>query len=119
LGDRDGARLLYTQLAPYAHAFANTTVTKPVGEHFLGMLATTLDDLDIADAHFQAALASHEHVGAPLFAAETRLEWARAMMRRSDETRAATLLDAARTAALAHNASWLVHGCSQVAGSVA
>ena len=75
------------------HAFANTTVTKPVGAHFLGMLATTLDDLDIAEAHFEAALAAHEQAGAPLLAAETQLEWARAMMRRPDQSRAATLLE--------------------------
>ena len=117
--DRDRARLLYEQLAPYAHAFANTTVTKPVGAHFLGMLATTLDDLDIAEAHFEAALAAHEQAGAPLLAAETQLEWARAMVRRPDQTRAATLLNAARTAARAHSSSFLAWGCEQVAGEIA
>ena len=37
---------LYDALRPFADSFANTTVAKPVGWHFLGMLAATMGKVD-------------------------------------------------------------------------
>src|SRR4029077_16088145 len=36
------ARAIYDELLPYASAYTSTTVPRPVGAHFLGMLASTL-----------------------------------------------------------------------------
>ena len=47
--DRATAEGLYTALQPFADAFANTTVAKPVGWHYLGMLAATTGRTVAAD----------------------------------------------------------------------
>jgi hypothetical protein len=68
--------------------------------HYLGLLVTTLGHLDEAEDHFVAAAATHEHIDAPTWLARTRLEWARMLVIRGDETataRASELLQQALT----------------------
>jgi hypothetical protein len=44
--------------------------------HHLGVLATRLGQWDDAEAHLAQAAASHERLGARVWLARTRLEWA-------------------------------------------
>jgi hypothetical protein len=102
-------------MLPYRSAFANTTVARPIGDHFLGMLASVLGDVVNADEHFERALAIHDRVGAPLLAAETRLEWARSLIGRASAARIAELLDAATLTARAHGAPLLFRRAQEIA----
>jgi hypothetical protein len=113
VGDGERARAIYEVLLPFADAFVTTTIIKPVGHHFLGMLASTMGEADVADDHFAAAVAAHEELGVPLLIAETRLEWARLLLER-DRNRAARLLDAVRDAAAVYGARLLERGCEEV-----
>ncbi len=101
----DGIRDLLT---PFADVFASTTVAKPVGAHFLGMLAAASGDVPGAEALFRSAVAAHDRARAPLFLAETRLEWATLLARvggrRADVDH---LVDAARRVAEVHGAGLL------------
>jgi hypothetical protein len=65
---------------------------------FLALLATTLDRLDDAEAHFTEAHTMHERIGAPYWLALTRFEWATMLIRRNhpgDRDRAHAMLDQA------------------------
>ena len=93
-GDTKNAARIYDALTPLAGSFANTTVAKPVTEHFLGMLAATLGDVAAAEAHFSVAVAAHESVHAPLFVAETQVEWARLLADHGRDTERAAALGA-------------------------
>jgi DNA-binding SARP family transcriptional activator len=110
-GDQVGARSIYEALLPFADAFSTTTVTKPVGLHYLGMLASTMGETGRAEEHFAAAMAAHERARAPLLTAETQLEWARSLVLRGKGHRAAHLLDAVRSTARRHGAHFLERGC--------
>jgi hypothetical protein len=62
--------------------------------HHLGLLAALRAQWSRAERYFAEALALHEQMDAPLFAARTRLAWARALLARGrtrDRGRAATL----------------------------
>jgi hypothetical protein len=104
LGDTDQAGTLYSLLTPYADqlpVFALGTPNASVA-HFLGVLAVTLGDLDAADAHFAAAHTTHDRVGAPIWLARTRFEWARMLRsrrQRGDAERAREMLGQALTTA--------------------
>ena len=66
LGDRAAADRLHPLLTPYADRIAGNGVVW-IGSvaHYLGLLATTLGHFDDAEAHFAAADAAHERLGAP------------------------------------------------------
>jgi hypothetical protein len=74
LGDADGARALYAELAPFA---ARTVVVVyascwgPV-ERYLALLAATAGDEHLRERHARAALARTEAMRAPLLSAELR-----------------------------------------------
>jgi class 3 adenylate cyclase len=75
LDDADGAARLYEFLAPYADQVAcHPGVWFGSYSHHLGLLATTLGRLPEADAHFAAAAATHERLGASTWLARTRRE---------------------------------------------
>jgi hypothetical protein len=114
VADRRRADAIYEALLPVAHAFSTTTVTKPVGLHYLGMLASTVGKPDVAEEHFAAAVSAHEHVGAPLLIAETQLEWARCLVLHGRADRATTLLDTVHTTATRHGAHFLERGCAEL-----
>ena len=78
-GDGGGA---LRALQPFADAFANTTVAKPVGWHYLGMLAATTGQIVDAESDLRKAIAIHDIVGAPLFRAESEVELARVLLER-------------------------------------
>jgi hypothetical protein len=113
VGDSERARAIYEALLPFGDAFVTTTIIKPVGRHYLGMLASTIGEADVAEDHFAAALDAHEQLGVPLLIGETQLEWARFLVDR-DRDRAARLLEAARSIASTYGARFLERGCEEL-----
>jgi DNA-binding SARP family transcriptional activator/tetratricopeptide (TPR) repeat protein len=106
--DTTHAPRIYDALSPLAGSFANTTVAKPVTEHYLGMLAASLQEIATAEAHFAVAIAAHEKARAPLLVAETQVEWARLLVGSgADPERAAGLIGAASAAATTWTAGFL------------
>jgi DNA-binding SARP family transcriptional activator len=103
LGDQVRSRQLWDALLPYAdHLVVQTVIGLGAVNHYLGLLATTLEQFDEADRRFAAAAATHTRVGAPGWAARTRLEWARMLGRRGapgDQERARELAAQARAVA--------------------
>jgi class 3 adenylate cyclase len=99
LDDRPRADTLHDLLKPYPAQIAGA------GElwlgsisHYLALLASTLEHHDEADTRFAAAAAMHERMGASLWLARTRLEWARMLLTRrapGDGDRARKLLSQA------------------------
>jgi tetratricopeptide (TPR) repeat protein len=99
LGDVRRAARLYDHLLPRAGeaiAFFGVYTCYGAVDHYLGLLATTLERWDAAEQHFTAALALHERMGARPFAAHTRYAWAH-MLAQHDEPdnreRAVAMLD--------------------------
>ncbi|MHB8691338.1 MAG: ATP-binding protein [Solirubrobacteraceae bacterium] len=103
--DRQGAEVLYERLRPHAAhhitvAFA-ANCAGPV-DYPLARLATLMARYAEAEAHFEAALAAHERIGARGWAAETRSEYAAMLVARGepgDAEHARRLLQAATAAA--------------------
>jgi tetratricopeptide (TPR) repeat protein len=96
LGDAARAAVLYHLLAPHANQLVVAIrLVSGCVSHYLGLLATTMDRYDDAEAHFANAEAIHTRIGAPTWAARTRLEWARMLSirgRAEDTERARALL---------------------------
>jgi DNA-binding SARP family transcriptional activator len=113
-GDTHGAAMLAESLRPYRSTYANTTVAKPVGNHFLGLLAVAQGDVPGSDAYFSDALTAEEQGGAPLLAAETRVEWASALAERGETARASDLLDAASATGHKCGAVLLLRRCDEI-----
>ncbi len=116
IGDRVHAPALYDALAPLAGSFAHTTVTKPVTEHYLGLLAALMGHETTADEHFAAAVAIQQKVGAPLLVAETQLEWAH-FLAGSGRTPSLRneLAAAVSSAATRYSAAFLAQGLDELA----
>ncbi len=103
LGEIGWARELYELLSPH-HGVLVVTQTIWLGpvSHDLGLLATALSRYDEADGHFASAAQTQERIGARGTLMQTRLEWARMLLRRGeadDVERAGRLLEAARAGA--------------------
>jgi tetratricopeptide (TPR) repeat protein len=100
-GDRARAAHLTCLLQPHSDQFFQAVTSQFVTWHYLGMLAAAQGHKDHADDAFERAIIAHERARAPLFAAESRVEWAQSILRRpggqSDE-RVAGLLRRARVA---------------------
>ena len=100
---------------PYGSLFTSTTVARPVGWHYLGMLAATFGQHDIGAEHLALAIEAHERVRAPLFLAETKLELARVVLEMEGRTSDATsLLGDVRATAAAHGSPFLARRCAEV-----
>ena len=110
--DRATAEGLYTALQPFADAFANTTVAKPVGWHYLGMLAATTGRTVAAESDLRKAIAIHDMVGAPLFRAESEVELARVLLEQGDHDGAERLLASADATASVRGAGLLTRAVS-------
>jgi hypothetical protein len=83
LGEVEGGRALFHLLVPYAEQFPLFAGTVgPCVSYTLALLARTCGDLEVAEARFRAAEAAHTRVGAPVWLARTRLEWARMLLTR-------------------------------------
>jgi len=100
------AELLVPLLAPHVDAvviLATTVGCLGSASRYAGLLAHVLGQLDPAIAHFEAALAANERIGALPLLAHTRHELARSLRaraKRGDRERAAKLeAEAAETAA--------------------
>jgi DNA-binding SARP family transcriptional activator/tetratricopeptide (TPR) repeat protein len=110
LGDQPLAARLHDRLEGYPDQIVGYGVLWWASvSHYLGLLATTLERYDEAEARFAAAQSLHERLAAPTWLARTRLEWARMLLRRrraGDDERARQLLgqavDAARNLGLAN-----------------
>ncbi len=80
LRDRASADVLIALMTPYADQVAGTGPLwfGPV-KRFLGMLAGMQERFEAAERAFEAAATMCERLGAPLWLARTRLEWARVL----------------------------------------
>src|SRR5207248_6324514 len=78
VGDADRAAVLYDLLAPHQGIMATSGGdTSGAVDHYLGLLAVTLERHAAAADHFAAAAVVPEAFPAPTLLARTRLEWAR------------------------------------------
>jgi hypothetical protein len=121
-GHHTSAEQLAEILTPYAEQlplFAGTP--NPVVAFYLGLLAATVHDYEEAESHFRIATTFHTRIGAPIWLARTRLEWARMLLDRqapSDHGRAQQLLTQALTTARELGLAKIEHECcSQTARS--
>jgi class 3 adenylate cyclase len=113
-GDVATAEALYDELSPFADAFANTTIAKPVGWHSLGLLAATMGKLDAAESFLRKAIGVHEMVGAPLFRAESEIELARLLRDAGRTSEVESLVRSARAVADARGAGLITRECDAV-----
>ncbi len=105
--DLPTANDLYDRLLASADHFANTTVVRPCGAHYLGGLASVLGRAAETEHWFRYATRRHESQHAPLLTAETLIEWARGEDRLRMPgyvERAERHLDAASEIVAAHDA---------------
>jgi tetratricopeptide (TPR) repeat protein len=103
LGDRAAAAPLYRRLLPFAACNAADLpegMRGSVSRH-LGLLAWTLGHFDDAQAHFEAALAMNERMGAEPWLARTRAEYAPMLEARGGPGDAARARELAAAAAAA------------------
>jgi tetratricopeptide (TPR) repeat protein len=122
LGDADRAALLYGLLRPYAGrhiVVAGGWVCRGAVNHYLGMLAATMGAHDEADEYFRSALDMHERLGAPIYAARTRTEWARALAGRNGADHLTTAQHLLEQALAAYRALGLDSPAEQVAARLA
>jgi tetratricopeptide (TPR) repeat protein len=96
LGHTSGARALHDLLAPYPEQVV-VAWGVPLGSlsYSVALLATTLGRFEEAEARFGTAAATHARLGAPIWLARTRFEWARMLLARrqpGDTERARELL---------------------------
>jgi hypothetical protein len=81
--DADRAGMLYDLLAPHQGLMASGHAdTSGAVDHYLGLLAITLERHAAAADHFAAAARIHAAFPAPTLLARTRLEWARLLLTR-------------------------------------
>jgi tetratricopeptide (TPR) repeat protein len=104
LGERSLAAALYQRLEPYDNRNVLLVPVTSFGAaaHFLGMLATTLERWDVAQRHFERALALQRWMHGRHLIARTQVAYASMLLQRGhdeDRTRATALLEEARVIA--------------------
>jgi DNA-binding SARP family transcriptional activator len=95
LGDRERAAALYERLLPYADrriVAGRAVYDQCSAAYALGRYATTLERLDAAAEHFEAAIASDEAIGARPALIQSRSRYAEVLAARSEHARAAELV---------------------------
>jgi len=109
---------LYRMLAPFSGRLAgNALCVFGTVDWGLGILAATLERWAAAEEHFAAAAELEERLGAPLFLARTRADWARMLLARGrpeDLERAQHMLEQAEDTAErlgADGITWEVAEC--------
>lgn len=101
LQDEMRAAYLYQQLLPYAAlviVLGFGVACLGAAAHYLGLLATTMQQWDDAERHFETALQLNRQIKSPLRLAHTQVQYAIMLLRRNqsgDHTRAITLLNQA------------------------
>ena len=85
LGDAIRARQLHAQLLPYRNRMVQVTQAACFGsaERFLGLLAATFGDIDLASEHFEAALALNAERGVLPLIPFIRVEYAQRLLARN------------------------------------
>src|SRR5262249_54473001 len=98
VGDVECARQLYELLRPHAALTVVVATAVCLGsvERYLGVLAVTLGRLDAAADHFEAALAAHVRLDAPVYRARTAFAYARLLPARRKAGRRGARRGAAR-----------------------
>ena len=90
VGDETVAALLYPELAPLASSnvmVGHLVAYYGAADRYLGMLAGTLGEWELAEAHFERALAANLAMEARTWLAHTNYEYARTLLARGDEHR--------------------------------
>ena len=80
LGDADAAALLYPELAPFAGGnvmIGHLVACYGAADRYLGMLAATLGEAELAESHFERALDLNRAMGAATWLAHTAYEYGR------------------------------------------
>ncbi len=106
LADTPRAAVLYRLLEPHAHLHIVVAHSACFGsvERYLGHLAATQGNVDVAADHFARAEAADSRTGAAPFVAQTRAAWGEMLLARgapADRARAQELLDGALATARA------------------
>jgi DNA-binding CsgD family transcriptional regulator len=103
LGRRDAALTIYGGLKPFADELAVASSGQATSggsvSRYLGQMAALMDDWDLVEADFARAMRRNLETGARGEVAETRYDWAVALLRRGlarDRERASAMLEAAR-----------------------
>ena len=105
VGDGELAQLLYPELAPLAGgtvAIAHGVACYGSADRYLGLLAATLGEHDLASEHFEEALAADRRMRAPTWIANTLLAYGRTLRARgrsADLAASSVLLGEAATLA--------------------
>jgi len=105
LKDARRASLLYDLLLPYADQTAvigDQAACNGAVSRYLGLLATTMCDWDVAARHFEAAIEMNERMGARPFVAHSQQDFAAMLLARgepADRERAHAYLDEAEATA--------------------
>jgi DNA-binding CsgD family transcriptional regulator/tetratricopeptide (TPR) repeat protein len=97
LGDEASAAILYPELEPLAGAnimIGHLVSCHGAADRYLGMLAATLGEVDLAEEHFERAMELNRRMGAPTWVAHTAYEHARLLLSRgpAERDRAQALL---------------------------
>lgn len=101
LDDKARAPMLFEILLPYAGrniVFGAHTASFGAADRLLGMLATTMERWEVAQHHFEGAVAFDEWTGGRPWLARSRFEFATMLLRRgngTDRDRALALFEAA------------------------
>ncbi|WP_162231713.1 ATP-binding protein [Allosalinactinospora lopnorensis] len=122
LGDADAAGAVYPLLRPYADRTIVAPMPHPVvcfgpASSYLALLAATSSRWEEAAGHFESAISENSRMGAAVFLARTRYEYARMLIRRgraADRRNAAELLEQAQDAALALGMAALGRECASL-----
>lgn len=121
LGDAEAAAPVYDALLPWRGLMIYSGIqTQCAVEHYLGRTAATMGREDAAVDHFEAACATHERIGAPVFLARSQVALGALLQRRADEAereRGAALLSAARAAAEERGAGAVARAAAAAAPS--
>lgn len=112
------AKALLDLLAPYAgHLAADPAACAGSIAHYLGMLATSLEDWPRAEAYLDQAAATHERIGAIRWHNRTRLAHARLLLARDqpgDQRTASVLLRDTTDRARHAGQPTLAHACQRL-----
>ena len=90
LGDEAAAALLYPELESYAGAnvmIGHVAACYGAADRYRGMLAAVLGEWDLAEGHFEAALALNRRMGARTWLAHTAYEYGRMLRARGATSR--------------------------------